>query len=227
VLGWVDNTARVAGDLKQLMTAAMKMCAGNPTHPHTVTLGGTTFKFDTGPIFENFLNEQAGPGGPRWKDWSPAYAANRKERAGTTKKGTARKFKILTQSGKLWKAATRASSIRVTVAGGLVVGSFGIDENEVPYAAIHDQGGVIPRRFVKPRNKKALRWINVASGKAFFSKGHFVGPITMPKRSYYAVGSPLPPRWASTVRRLGQAWVRGLMAKRLGAARHRVAFEVK
>ncbi|HUU32504.1 MAG TPA: hypothetical protein VMW48_00510, partial [Vicinamibacterales bacterium] len=87
MLGWADNAARVAGDLKQLMTAVMKMCAGNPTHPHTVTLGGTTFKFDTGPIFENFLNQRAGSGAP-WPKLAASTKAGRVAEAGVTKKGT-------------------------------------------------------------------------------------------------------------------------------------------
>lgn len=40
----------------------------------------------------------------------------------------------------------------------------------VPYAAIQNWGGIIPERFVAPRNKLALSW--VSDGQRFFSKGH-------------------------------------------------------
>jgi len=52
----------------------------------------------------------------------------------------------------------------------------------VPYAKIHEFGGLIPAHFVAPRNKKALHW--QSGGKDFFSKGHMIPDIEMPERSY-------------------------------------------
>lgn len=50
------------------------------------------------------------------------------------------------------------------------------------YAAIHNFGGIIPARFVKPKKASVLSW--VSGGQRFFSKGHFIRAATMPKREF-------------------------------------------
>lgn len=52
----------------------------------------------------------------------------------------------------------------------------------VPYAAIHEFGGEIPARFIKPRLKQALSWSG-PEGTAF-SSGHWMPKIQIPARPY-------------------------------------------
>jgi len=229
-LGWVENASQVGADLTELMRALMLMCAGNTASPHTIKLGGETFRFATGPIFENFLTQSAA--GKKWPKWSKAYAASRKDALGKTKKGTARKGKILTGSGKLWKEATSARSLDVQYAAGKVTGTLTVDSATLPYAKIHDEGGTIPRHYVAPVRAKALCWMWMAPGGKlmkgpFFSRGHYVGPTTIPKRTYYTIGRKLNRRWKTTFDRVCRAWMRGLFL-RGGAqgAGMRTAFEV-
>jgi phage gpG-like protein len=56
--------------------------------------------------------------------------------------------------------------------------------SKVPYAAIHEFGGVIPPKFVKPIRAKALSWIDPASGERRFSRGHMVGAKNVPPRPF-------------------------------------------
>lgn len=64
---------------------------------------------------------------------------------------------------------------------GLVVeGRLG-PEN-VPYAAIHEFGGTLPARFVKPRLRKALKFQK--GGEDIFSSGHMIPPVKIPPRPY-------------------------------------------
>lgn len=53
---------------------------------------------------------------------------------------------------------------------------------DVVYAAIHEFGGRIPAHMVKPRHKKALRWVQ--GGRTFFSRGHMIPEVTMPKSPF-------------------------------------------
>ncbi len=229
---WADDRGRVARDLQELVHAIMLMFAGNPSSPHTVVLGGETFMFRTGPIYENFLNEQAGPGGPKWAPWSPAYAASRKARAGTVKsgrrKGQARMIKILTLTGKLCKEATAARSITVEVGSSRVTATMIVDAEQVPYAKIHDEGGVIPAHRVSPKQAKALAWMWMVKGGEvvkgpFFSRGHEIPAITMPQREFLTVGDSIPARYRTVLDNMIQAWFKGIM--RGGAGR--IAYEVK
>lgn len=230
IVNWVDDRRQVAADVQELVRAIMLMFAGNPSKPHTVRLGGETFRFATGPIFENFLNEKAGASGKRWKALSPPYEAARKHLAGLTKKGKPRKFKILTLTGKLWKAATSAESITLRFDGRIATATMIIDSNKVPYARIHDVGGTIPGRFVKPRRATALHWMWMIQGGQlisgnFYSLGHWIGPAIIPQREFLTIGATIPPRFRSVLNRMVQAWFNGI-AKR-GGAGERVEYSVK
>lgn len=81
------------------------------------------------------------------------------------------------QSGALFNSIQKIVDINKN---GLVFAD--VFSSGVPYAKIHEFGGVIPAHFVSPRNKKALRWEK--AGKTFFSKGHMIPDIDMPERSY-------------------------------------------
>jgi len=54
------------------------------------------------------------------------------------------------------------------------------------YANMHQKGGTIPARVVKPRKKKVLHWIGVSPGGItnFFSKGHKIPETKIPARSF-------------------------------------------
>lgn len=101
------------------------------------------------------------------------------------------KQNIRTNSGLNVRTGTLLNSIqqRIFTENGVVRGTIG-PEN-VPYAAIHEFGGVIPARFVSPVRKKALRFFN-KDGQARFSKGHIIPQISIPARPY------LSPAIAST-----------------------------
>lgn len=57
-----------------------------------------------------------------------------------------------------------------------------IGPENVPYAAIHEEGGTIPARFVKPRLKKALKF--KVDGVDVFSKGHWIPETHIEARPY-------------------------------------------
>lgn len=52
----------------------------------------------------------------------------------------------------------------------------------VPYARIHEEGGIIPSHFISPRVAKALKF--EIGGVTVFSKGHQVPDIKIPARPY-------------------------------------------
>ena len=58
---------------------------------------------------------------------------------------------------------------------GSIEGSVG--PQNVPYAAVQEYGHTFPARFLKPRNKLALKW--TSGGKTFFSKGHQMPSFTV------------------------------------------------
>lgn len=58
---------------------------------------------------------------------------------------------------------------------GSIEGSVG--PQNVPYAGVQEFGHTFPARFIKPRNKLALKW--TANGKTFFSKGHEIPSFTV------------------------------------------------
>lgn len=58
---------------------------------------------------------------------------------------------------------------------------FGVS---VPYGSIHEFGGVIPARFVAPKTKKVLAWEDEETGEWRYSKGHMIGPTTIPARPF-------------------------------------------
>ena len=63
----------------------------------------------------------------------------------------------------------------------------GPNTEKIPYAMIHEYGGIIPAHWVAPKTKKALHW--ETDGTDFFSKGHMVGikkQIIIKERPYIA-----------------------------------------
>lgn len=62
-----------------------------------------------------------------------------------------------------------------------IVGRIG-PEN-VAYAAIHEEGGDLPARFVKPRLKTVLSWKG-PGGQLMFSKGHTIPATHIKARPY-------------------------------------------
>lgn len=95
------------------------------------------------------------------------------------------KQNIRSRSGLRVRTGTLLNSIqqRIFLGIGIVKGEIG--PQNVPYAAIHEFGGVIPARFVSPKRKKALRFF-LAGGGVAFSKGHTIPAITIPARPYMA-----------------------------------------
>jgi phage virion morphogenesis protein len=65
-----------------------------------------------------------------------------------------------------------------------VSGNEAIVGTNVWYARIHQYGAVIPPRFIKPINKKALHWIDTRTGEDMFSKGHKIGRTKIPARPF-------------------------------------------
>jgi len=218
LMNWAKRPAQVARDLQELIHAIMLMLAGNPANPHVVVLGGQTFMFNTGPIFENFISQRAGPGGPSWAPWSPAYAAARKEAAGTTKGGSARSIRILTLTGKLWREATAARSITVEIGERSATATMVVDGDAVPYAKAHDEGATYRRRWVAPVKAKALRWMWMTKGGAlvkgpFFSQGHWIPSYSMPQREFLTIGDSLPARYRMPLNNMVHAWFHGIMTR--------------
>ncbi|MCH9664417.1 MAG: hypothetical protein K0U41_01035 [Gammaproteobacteria bacterium] len=70
------------------------------------------------------------------------------------------------RSGSLLNSPQR--EVKKTVSG--VRGTMGPEG--VPYAGVQEFGHTFPARYVKPRNKLALKWS--ANGGTFFSKGHTI-----------------------------------------------------
>lgn len=68
----------------------------------------------------------------------------------------------------------------MTVKGNVIEGSVG--PQGVPYAGVQEYGHTFPARFIKPRNKLALKW--GSGGKTFFSKGHKIPSFTVPGVHY-------------------------------------------
>lgn len=93
------------------------------------------------------------------------------------------KQNIRVRSGLKVRSGTLLNSIQkhVTQNGNLVIGTIG-PEN-VPYAGIHEEGGVIPSHRIEPRHTKALRFMG-GNGQFWFSKGHQVPDITIKPRPY-------------------------------------------
>lgn len=95
------------------------------------------------------------------------------------------KQNIRSRSGLNVRTGTLLNSIqqRISSNGDTVTGEIG--PQNVPYAAIHEYGGTIPARFVRPVRRKALRFFG-SNGAAIFSKGHTIPATTIPKRPYLA-----------------------------------------
>ena len=68
----------------------------------------------------------------------------------------------------------------VIVTGNSVVGEMG--SAGVPYARVHEEGHNFAGRWVFPRNSKVLAWEQ--GGQTMFSKGHYIGPFSVPARPY-------------------------------------------
>lgn len=90
---------------------------------------------------------------------------------------------IRSRSGLHVRTGTLLNSIqqRIFLGKGVVRGEIG--PKNVPYAAIHEFGGTIAARFVRPIRKQALKFTD-KGGFTRFSKGHWIPQITIPKRAY-------------------------------------------
>lgn len=97
--------------------------------------------------------------------------ARRKHRAVTAKSG-----RLGIDSGRL------RASISARNLSGL---DIEIGPQGVPYAAIHELGGTIPGRFVRPRGNGVLAF-PLPGGGTGFSKGHYIGARKIPKRPFLA-----------------------------------------
>jgi len=86
------------------------------------------------------------------------------------------------KSGLKVQTGTLLNSIawEIVQAGSKMTGIIG-PEN-VPYAMIHEEGGFIPARFVKPRLKQALKF--EINGMEVFSKGHWIPATYIQPRPY-------------------------------------------
>lgn len=95
------------------------------------------------------------------------------------------KQNIRVRSGLKVRSGSLLNSIQkhVTQQDGTVTGKIG-PEN-IPYAAIHEEGGTIPSRRVEPRHTKALRWMGT-NGGFWFSKGHTIPSFNIKARPYLA-----------------------------------------
>lgn len=92
------------------------------------------------------------------------------------------KQNIRVRSGLRVRTGTLLNSVQKHIIenGNTVTGTIG-PEN-VPYAAIHEYGGIIPARRIEPRNAKVLSWMG--GGGRFFSKGHMIPATRIPARPY-------------------------------------------
>ena len=95
----------------------------------------------------------------------------------------AMKQNIRVRSGLKVRSGSLLNSVQkdLQVNGNEVKGRVG-PEN-IPYAAIHEYGGMIPARRVEPRHTKALRFLG-SSGTFWFSKGHDIPAFHMRARPY-------------------------------------------
>lgn len=95
------------------------------------------------------------------------------------------KQNIRVRSGLRVRSGTLLNSVQKHLIqnGNVVTGTIG-PEN-VPYAQIHEEGGIIPSHRVEPRHGKALKWLG-GSGEFWFSKGHTIPDITIKARPYLA-----------------------------------------
>ncbi|MGA2412661.1 MAG: phage virion morphogenesis protein [Candidatus Binataceae bacterium] len=80
------------------------------------------------------------------------------------------------------KSGALARSIATTVDDSSANVSVSIATGDIPYAAIHEFGGVIPPHQIVPDKAKALAFI--LGGKQAFAARINLPAITMPERSY-------------------------------------------
>lgn len=93
------------------------------------------------------------------------------------------KQNIRVRSGLKVRTGTLLNSIQKHIEQNENIVTATIGPENVPYAAIHETGGVIPARRIEPRHTKALRWLG-SDGKAYFSKGHMLPETKIPARPY-------------------------------------------
>ncbi len=86
-------------------------------------------------------------------------------------------------SGLKVQTGTLLNSIQTQILnqGFEVIGRVG--PSNVPYAEIHEEGGILPARFIKPRLKTALMFKG-PGGLLHFSKGHWLPATNIPARPY-------------------------------------------
>ena len=119
------------------------------------------------------------------------------------------KQNIRVRSGLKVRSGSLLNSIQkhVEVQGNIVTGTIG-PEN-IPYAGIHETGGVIPARRIEPRHTKALRWLG-SSGTFHFSKGHMLPAITIKARPYL---EPALEEKAETIRQNFGLFIKNIMER--------------
>lgn len=114
----------------------------------------------------NIESEGARLGTP-WPPLRPATIAARKERGQS-------KIHMLRDTGKLWQA--------IVSDAGTDYAAVGVGKN-IPYAAIHQFGGTIPQRTIKPKMKGGLFW----PGAKHPMKRVTIPQTTIPPRPYLAL----------------------------------------
>jgi phage virion morphogenesis protein len=115
-------------------------------------------------VMKNFQEE--GTDKQKWKPLSIATIMGRRKGRGGGR------VKILQDTGYL-----RTSIVP------RVEGDYAIVGTNVHYARIHQFGGVIPKRYVEPKEKRALHWVD-KKGEDRFSKGHWIRATKIPARPF-------------------------------------------
>lgn len=106
---------------------------------------------------------------------------------------TIRNFREGGWYGRAWPRSRRAAGMKrgkTLMRSGLLRNSIHAESGEgwarigtsVPYAAIHQLGGTIPARVIRPRHAKALRWF--VNGKPVFARSVRLPPVDIPARPY-------------------------------------------
>ncbi len=112
------------------------------------------------------FEQEREPSGLPWKPLSPAYSFWKRHIAKKGQQG------LLRLNGTLFRSLDRG-----------VRGDRSFVLARAPHAITHQEGRVFPPMFVKPKNKKALRFFT-AGGAVVFSKGHQIGERRVPARPF-------------------------------------------
>jgi phage gpG-like protein len=93
------------------------------------------------------------------------------------------KQNIRSRSGLNVRTGTLLNSVQKHIKSQANIHSGTVGPENVPYAAIHEYGGVIPEKRIEPRHGRALKWMG-ADGSVMFSKGHTIPSFQIRARPY-------------------------------------------